>query len=92
MLGSPSRRFLATNPITAMVHGMNHHYGAPPIDVARPARLTSRWQQWKRERACRRLTYHCWHPANAMIEWFCCMCGGDVDGMPAQRCTMCTVG
>lgn len=58
-------------------------------EVARPPRRPSRWQQWRRKRACRRLTHHCWHPADAMIEWFCCMCGGDIDGMPAQRCTMC---
>lgn len=88
ILGSPSRRLLATNPIVAVVHGITH--GSPqPIDVPRPARHRSRWQQWKRERACRRDTRHCYHPADVMIEWFCCMCSADIDGMPDQRCVFC---
>lgn len=48
---------------------------------ARPERL-GWWSQRRHERACRRLGGHWWHPADAMITWFCCLCGKETDGMP----------
>lgn len=48
----------------------------------RPAR-EARWlDQWRLERACKRNGGHWWHPADPMIEWFCCRCGKDRDGLP----------
>jgi len=40
------------------------------------------WHRFKVHRACRKSGGHYWHPADAMIEWFCCNCGADRDGMP----------
>lgn len=37
---------------------------------------------WKVRRACRKRGGHWWHPADAMIGWFCCACGAERDGMP----------
>lgn len=36
----------------------------------------------KARRACRKRGGHFWHPADAMIEWGCCVCGHRRDGMP----------
>jgi hypothetical protein len=49
---------------------------------APPIRDSSWWHQWRRERRCRQAGGHWWHPADAMIRWFCCRCGADRDGMP----------
>lgn len=60
-------------------------------EVARPLRDTSWWHRWRAERACRKQFGHCWHPdETGMIGWFCCMCSGEVDGMPDQNCVFCT--
>lgn len=56
--------------------------------VARPLRDTSWWHRWKQERACRKATGHCWHP-EGLVDWWCCMCSGETDGMPEQRCAHC---
>lgn len=40
------------------------------------------WVQWKRERACHKQGGHWWHPDDGMIDWFCCQCGKETDGMP----------
>jgi hypothetical protein len=55
--------------------------------VARPLRA-GWWTQRKAERACRETTGHCWH-ACGYVDWWCCMCSGETDGMPAQRCVHC---
>jgi hypothetical protein len=49
---------------------------------SRRGRLASGWQQWRRERECRGMGGHWWHPADAMIAWFCCVCDKERDGMP----------
>jgi hypothetical protein len=49
----------------------------PPV---RPYELF--WRRWAREHACKRQGGHWWHPADPMIEWFCCRCGKSRDGMP----------
>lgn len=60
-------------------------------EVARPLRDSSWWHRWRQERACRKMVGHCWHPdEQGMIGWFCCECGGEVDGMPKQECVHCT--
>lgn len=73
----------------------NHHSArsevAPGVwDIARPVRAHGLWFRWRHERQCAKTLGHCWHPADAMIAWFCCVCGGETDGMPAQRCRICT--
>lgn len=51
--------------------------------------LGSHWlQQRFRERNCSDLYGHCYH-SGQFIDWFCCMCGNNVDGMPEQNCTIC---
>jgi hypothetical protein len=58
------------------------------VYVARPLRDTSWWHRWKQERACRKGTGHCWHP-EGLIDWWCCMCSAETDGMPEQECVHC---
>jgi hypothetical protein len=49
---------------------------------ARPQRLPF-LRQLRRQHACHRnLGGHWWHPADAMIAWFCCVCGAERDGWP----------
>jgi hypothetical protein len=72
----------------------NHHANLQETipgywEVARPLRDTSWWHRRKQERACGQRTSHCWHPADAMIAWFCCMCSAELDGMPPRRCIYC---
>lgn len=59
------------------------------FEVARPLRDTSWWHRRKQERACRKTLRHCWHP-EGLIGWWCCECSGEVDGMPTQKCKICT--
>lgn len=62
---------------------------APGVwEIARPLRDTSWWHRWRAERACRKATGHCWHP-DGFVDWWCCMCSADTDGMPEHRCTHC---
>jgi hypothetical protein len=42
----------------------------------------SAWQRWHLRRDCRHQGGHFWHPEGAMIDWFCCFCGKQTDGMP----------
>jgi hypothetical protein len=86
-MSSRRGRLWHANPLGATNHALNHG-PRPPVDVPRPQRYTF-WDQWRRERACRRDTRHCYHPADVMIGWFCCMCSADTDGMPDQRCVFC---
>lgn len=53
-----------------------------PYSPAKPMRSTSWWQRWKVERACKKRGGHWWHPDSGMIDWFCCQCGKETDGMP----------
>ena len=57
--------------------------------VVKPLRDSSLWHRWKAERACRATVRHCWHPED-LIGWFCCECGAETDGMPAQDCVHCS--
>ena len=57
-------------------------------EVARPLRDTSWWHRWRQERACRRTVGHCWHPAG-YVDWWCCECSADTDGMPDHNCRLC---
>lgn len=73
---------------------MSHHSTtcevAPGIwEIARPMRASGWLLRRRLERQCRKTLGHCWHPADAMIAWFCCNCGADEDGMPPQRCRLC---
>lgn len=72
---------------------MRHHRVrrevAPGVwEVARPLRDTSWWHRRKQERACRKTLGHCWHPAG-FVDWWCCECSAETDGMPAQECKIC---
>jgi hypothetical protein len=62
----------------AMVRGPSGGVDFP----AKPLQDTSPWHQWRRQRACHKAGGHWWHPADAMIEWFCCQCGVNRDGIP----------
>lgn len=57
--------------------------------IARPLRDPSWWRQWRAEQACRKTLGHCWHSAGFVDLW-CCNCSGETDGMPEQRCKVCT--
>lgn len=75
------------------VSAVNHHGVRLEVipghwEVARPARLASPVEQWRRSRECRREFGHCWHPQE-LILWWCCLCGTDIDGMPSQDCRFC---
>lgn len=68
-------------------HPLHQFWESPVSGVWFPARPAVRpyelfWRRWAREWACKRQGGHWWHPADAMIEWFCCRCGKDRDGMP----------
>jgi hypothetical protein len=66
-------------------HPLHQNWQSPTPGVwfpARPAREARWWDQWRLERACKRNGGHWWHPADPMIEWFCCRCGKDRDGTP----------
>ncbi len=56
--------------------------------VARPLRPTGWLLRRQIERDCRKRTNHCWHP-EGMIDWWCCMCSGETEGMPGQQCMHC---
>lgn len=72
-----------------MAHHATMRRIAPGVtEVARPLRGTG-WTQWRAERACRKTTGHCWHP-DGFVDWWCCSCSAETDGMPEQRCTSCT--
>jgi hypothetical protein len=60
-----------------------------PHEVARPLQDGSWLRRIRATRRCRRVTGHCWHPADEMIMWFCCECGTDTDGMPPKECKIC---
>jgi hypothetical protein len=62
----------------AMVRGPSGGVDFP----AKPLQDTSPWHQWRRQRACHKAGGHWWHPADAMIAWFCCQCGVNRDGIP----------
>lgn len=68
--------------MTTAVHPPHHATVHPSGFPARPLVDSSPWHRWKARRACRRAGGHWWHPADAMIEWFCCVCGADRDGTP----------
>jgi hypothetical protein len=66
-------------------HPLHLDWSSPTDGVwfpARPAQPPRVRDRWKSRRACRAAGGHWWHPADAMIEWFCCRCGADRDGMP----------
>jgi hypothetical protein len=50
-----------------------------PMQPDQPQRFLDRLQA---RLACRRRDGHFWHPADAMIAWYCCNCGTERDGMP----------
>lgn len=57
-------------------------------EIARPLRDTSWWHRWRAERACRKTLGHCWHP-DGLVDWWCCECSAETDGMPKHECTVC---
>lgn len=70
-------------------HHENRVEVAPGVwRATRPERASSLLRRWTRERACRGEIGHCWHP-DGFAEWFCCSCGGETEGQPAQECVHC---
>lgn len=47
----------------------------------KPLRASWGLLRWRVERACKRDGGHWWHP-EGMIDWYCCQCGAERDGMP----------
>ena len=48
------------------------------------------WHQWRAEVQCARTLGHCWHLEHGhWIDWYCCACGGEVDGCPPKECRAC---
>lgn len=79
---------MSTNQATRRHHHVAQEVAPGAWQPAKPARDNSLWHRWKKERACRRETGHCWHP-EGFHDWFCCMCAGETEGMPAQKCVHC---
>jgi hypothetical protein len=50
-------------------------------EIAKPLR-GGLWVQRAAEKRCRKNGGHWWHPDSGMIDWFCCSCGAERDGMP----------
>ena len=75
--------------MTQVVHHQTTREVAGTWEVARPLRDSSPWHRFKQERACRQATNHCFHP-EGLIDWWCCMCSAETDGMPPQECVHCT--
>lgn len=81
---------------TVVAEQLEPEHGAHPLHLSwvslvpgvwfpiHPIKETGWWKQRRRERACRRAGGHWWHPADPMIEWVCCQCGADRDGMPVD--------
>lgn len=63
------------HPTHMVMAGPTFRFPAKPLQA-------SGWLGRKMRRACRRRGGHWWHPADAMIGWFCCQCGAETDGMP----------
>lgn len=53
-----------------------------PVWFPKPPNQGTWLEQFRRERECRKLGGHFWHPADPMIAWSCCFCGRDTDGTP----------
>lgn len=75
---------------------MRHHHADIPEANSRgyAVKVTgagnSWWFRWRVKHQCRRHTGHCWH-ALGIIDWECCMCPAETDGMPERRCKFCEV-
>jgi hypothetical protein len=66
-------------------HPRHLSWTSPTRGIWQPARPVPEggFLAWVRVRhACLKAGGHWWHPADAMIAWFCCQCGKDVDGTP----------
>jgi hypothetical protein len=66
-------------------HPLHQDWVSPTGGVwfpSQPERLTGWLAQARRQRTCKQAGGHWWHPADAMIAWFCCRCGAERDGMP----------
>lgn len=59
-------------------HKATDEFGYP----VRPVEFTAWWERRKAQDYCHADGGHWWHPLDAMIAWFCCVCGKSVDGMP----------
>lgn len=52
--------------------------------------FTGWFRQRSAEARCARTIGHCWHVEHgSMIDWYCCCCGGEIDGNPPQHCRPC---
>lgn len=60
-------------------HNVTDRYDCPVL----PAKSANPLQRWRLHRECYRNGGHWWHPEpGTMIDWFCCQCGQQTDGMP----------
>lgn len=59
-------------------HRVTDQFGLP----VRPVEFSAWWERWREQRNCHAEGGHWWHSQDAMIAWFCCVCGKSVDGWP----------
>jgi len=75
-----------TNTPATVIHLSAHD--PKRMIVVKPAREVHWWKRWQAERECSKMWGHCYHP-EGMVDWFCCMCGHEEDGMPEDECKIC---
>ena len=79
--------------LTLVLHRANHalfHAGQPAGRVFPESSRLPAFRRWCRERQCGLLWGHCWHAADKVGRWDCCMCAWSVNGWPLRRCRICT--
>jgi hypothetical protein len=59
-------------------HRVTDQFGLP----VRPIEFSAWWERRREQENCYAEGGHWWHSQDAMIAWFCCVCGKSVDGMP----------
>jgi len=68
--------------LATLTHPKHHVMAGPTyIHPAKPLRASDLFLRWRLQRACRKRGGHWWHPYTE-LDWFCCQCGAERDGMP----------
>lgn len=83
----------ALRALRAATHHITGHLVGGEWSPAKPLKYRGWlgwWWQWRSERQCARTIGHCWHLEHGhWIDWYCCACGGEVDGQPPSACVAC---
>lgn len=92
-----SRRIIAGAPLAMWQTPVSSHHrirrevAEQVWAVARPVRDPSWLGRRRAQRVCRTSIGHCWH-ADGPVDWWCCVCSAETDGMPLQECRICLAG